>query len=206
MANELIKLTSPTTYTQVTAGNTGDILIQKTGGDVGFLADPTSWALYADSTYTDVSPLSINNAKVQIACDGLGGTTNKTQLSPNIAITDLWDAVTNRITPVNIGDAYSLRLTFDAQGPQNAYFDIGLDISSDIINSPIVIARETKIHPEGTGVTSGYSFDVPIFSLSTFTTNGGALFIDTRDDAIQLDIFNINIFLCRVHRAIGQEV
>ena len=204
MANELIKLTSPTTYTQVTSGNTGDILIQKTGGDVGFLADPTGWALYADSTYTDVSPLSINNAKVQVTCDGLGGTTNKTQLSTGIS--DLWDTVTDRITPVNIGDAYSLRFTFDAQGPQNAYFDIGLDISSDIINSPIVVAKETKIHPKGTGVTSGYSFDVPIFSLNTFITNGGALFIDTRDDAIQLDIFNINIYICRVHRAIGEEV
>ena len=204
MANEIIKLTSETTYSKIPTGNTGDYLIQKTGGDVGFLADPTGWALYADSTYTSGSPLAINNAKVQITCDALGSTTYKGELPTGV--TDLWDATNNKITPVNDGDAYSLRLTFNAQGPQNAYFDIGLDIGTDIQASPIVVAKETKIHPKGAGVTSGYSFDIPIFSRSTFIANGGKLFIDTSDDAIQLDVFDIVVYLCRVHRAVGQEV
>jgi hypothetical protein len=204
MANEIIKLTTDTTYSKITGGLTGDILTKKAGGDVDFLADPSSWALYADSQYTSGSPFVINNTKLAIPCDGLGGTTYKTEL--HAGITDLWDAGTSKITPVHIGDSYSLRLTFDAVGAQNAYFDIGLDIGTDIINSPIVVARETKIHPKGAGVTSGYSFDVPIFSLTTFKTNGGTLFIDTRDDATSLSIHNINIFLCRTHRAVGQEI
>ena len=203
MANEIIKLTSPTNYTQVTKGVTGSILTQKSDGDIAMIPKETGWGFYVDSTYTDVSPLVINNDKIQITCDGLGGATNTTELPARLS--GIWNTTTNVIDAKDAGDSFGLRFTFKATAPQNGYFDIGLDIGTDIISSPIVIASETKIHPKGAGVVSTYSFDVPIFSLSTFVTNGGKLFVDTRDDAIAVNVHDINVLLVATHRANSVE-
>lgn len=203
MANEIIKLTSATSYTQVTKGITGSILTQKSDGDIAMIPKDTGWGFYVDSAYTDISPLVINNNKVQITCDGLGGTTNTTELTARLS--NIWNTTTNVIDAKDAGDSFALRFTFKATAPQNGYFDIGLDIGTDIISSPIVIASETKIHPKGAAVVSTYSFDIPIFTLATFVANGGKLFIDTRDDAITVNVHDIKVLLVAMHRANSVE-
>ena len=203
MANEIIKLTSSTNYAQVTKGVTGSILTQKSDGDIAMIPKETGWGFYADSTYTDVSPLVINNDKIQITCDGLDGATNTTELPTRLS--NIWNTTTNVIDAKDAGDSFALRFAFKATAPQNGYFDIGLDIGADIISSPIVVASETKIHPKGAGVVSTYSFDVPIFTLSTFVANGGKLFIDTRDDAIIVNVHDITVLLVATHRANSVE-
>ena len=54
MANEIIKLTSPTNYTQVAKGVTGSILTQKSDGDRGKLADvELTQPNFMPNSYTD---------------------------------------------------------------------------------------------------------------------------------------------------------
>lgn len=173
------------------------------GSDLAKLKDTlssTGWGLYSDSQYTEISPLNINNAKVQLPCDKLGSTTNESELP--CGVTTLWNSTTNKIAPVNSGDAYALRVTFKCKALKDAFFDIQLDIGNP---SGIVVSSETKIHPKENNIENRYSFDIPIFSLGTFIANGGTIFIDSTDNGADLNIYDINIFIARLHKAKGED-
>ena len=160
-------------------------------------ANGMGYGVYDDSTYTSASPLAIASTATQLTIDGLGGSTYVDQLPEGV--TEFWNTTTNRIVSPNIGDAYDLRLGFKAKSSSvNSYFDIRFDIGSP---SGIVIAGQTKICPKGIGVETSYTIDIPIFSLSTFVSNGCAIWIDTTASAFTLSMYDITLMIKRDYDA-----
>jgi hypothetical protein len=154
----------------------------------------TGWGYYQDSTYTSGSPLVANNAKVQMSIDGLGANTEITQL-PN-GVTNLWDVATNKIIPKSIGDSYAIRVDLSAS-PTTAsdWLDFIIDIGTGAPDIPVVTRTLTFAK---TGTTN-FSIGVPIFSMSTFVTNGGKLYLDTSVSADNVSIFDMAITIIRTH-------
>lgn len=159
----------------------------------------TGWEYYKDSQYTSVSPLTINNSNTLVTIDGAGATTDTSQ-SPADAVNPLWDTTNNKITPINTGDAYAIRLGFTGKSNKDTYFTVKLDIGTS--GSPIIISGETKISPKTNLVPTTYSFDIPVFCLNTFITNGGKMYIDNTDDASSMDVYDLELTIVRTHKAV----
>ena len=162
---------------------------QATGG--------SGWAFYDDSTLTSGSPLTIANTRSQITIDGLGSSTDKTQLPADV--TDFW--LGNEITPENAGDAYELRIDFKASvNAVNSYCLLQLDIGDE---TPINIVNRTITFPRGQNIVHDISVGFGIFSGSTFLANGGKLFIDTSSAGDTVTLYEPGILIARVHQANG---
>lgn len=159
------------------------------------------WAYYQDGTYTSGSPLSVNNALVQLLIDGLGTDTEKGQLPVNASGNpiELWNTLTDKITPINAGDAYDLRLDFKAStATPSTYMDLKLDIGT---GTPVNIVTRTLQFPKGTGTTHSFSVGFPIFSLATFIANGGKLMLDTTGLGANVSVWDLGLFIKRDYAA-----
>jgi hypothetical protein len=155
------------------------------------------WAYYEDGTYTSGSPLSVNNALVQLLIDGLGANTEKDQLPVNSSgsAIELWNTLTDKITPINVGDAYDLRLDFQAStATPSTYMDLKLDIGTGTPNN---IVTRTLTFPKGTGTAHSFSVGFPIFTLATFLSNGGKLMLDTTGLGANVSVWDIGLFIKR---------
>jgi hypothetical protein len=88
---------------------------------------------------------------------------------------DLWDAVENKIRPIDLGDSYNVRLDFKA-AISNAmgFFEFGVEIGGAIGRA----FGEAKVFPRGANEVHNFSIDFPIYTLQTFVDNGGELIIN----------------------------
>lgn len=155
----------------------------------------TGHAYYADTTHTSGTPLNVTNELKQITINGLGLTTEKAFLPAGV--TDFWDSTLNKIVTENTGDAYVGRLDFNATpNTADAYFDLFIDIGT---GPPIYILKDIEVFPKGTGVEQPFSLPIPFFTLATFLTNGGKLYLNTTSGAKNIDFYDIGIWICRVH-------
>lgn len=90
----------------------------------------------------------------------------------------LWDIATSKITPIEVGDSYVLRVNLritDVSGNPNN-ITLKLDIGSS--PTPSIITLE-RIHNITKTPPYSVSFSLPIFTLDTFKANGGRIFIQT---------------------------
>ena len=128
---------------------------------------------------TSPSTQVFNTTPSKLIIDGVGSTSTSDYLPLEIRGTsELWDVLNNKIRPIGIGDGYTLRLDLeitDKTGtPTELLFD--LDIGSG--TTPTIVVVERTI---GTAKSPPYSISIgfPLFSLSTFKTNGGQIFLST---------------------------
>lgn len=159
------------------------------------LQDRVGWAFYQDSAYTAGSPLTSNNARTQITIDGLGSTTVKDDLPTGI--TDFWSS--DKIVPGGVGDAYDIRIDFDAVPQTSSDFaevqvDIGTGTPINIVSRTITFAK--------TGATR-ISLGFPLFVGATFLANGGKVYLDTSVSGDSIDIYNASIFIKRDYSRIS---
>lgn len=176
----------------VNAPTTGDII------RVVFIDAETSsesfpkigWGMYDDSTHTLASPLAVNNSRVQLTIDGLGPTTETAYL-PSTG--DLWDTTNNKITLNAVGDSFDLRVDFKAKAnSNNGYFDLQFDIGD---GSPVTIVEKTLSIVKGINTEQRFSETISGFSLATFISNGGRLYVDTTNDGINLDVYDLAVII-----------
>lgn len=158
---------------------------------------PTGWANYQD----DGSAQVFNTTAAKLTIDGDGSNTNEVYLPPAIRGTgSLWDTTNDLITPVSIGDSYSLRLDLPVtakSGSPNTLF-LSLDIGGGATPTIEIVDRAVSV-PSSVPYTVSVGF--PIFCLSTFKTNGGQFFLES--DTGTVTITNPSIFLSRTHA--GQD-
>jgi hypothetical protein len=165
-----------------TAGDgTGDVLFdsfKNTNDNFIEIYNAHGWGYYKDAeTAPATQVITTTAAKLQI--DGLDATSTSAYLPREIrGISELWDTTNDKITPINIGDDYTLRIDLEITAKVGAPSELELQLDIGGGAAPTVVIVDRII---STGKTPPYTVSVgfPIFSLATFKTNGGQLFLKT---------------------------
>jgi hypothetical protein len=154
---------------------------------------PHGWAYYVDTAAAQ----NITTTASKLSINGLGAATNVDYLPPEIRGSGvLWNTTTDKITPMKIGDAYSVRIDLPVNAktglPTTLIFE--LDIGGGAAPTTVIVARDIAVTR-----TPPYTLSIafPIFTLATFVTNGGQIFIST--DTGTVDVLLPAITLVRTH-------
>lgn len=157
----------------------------------------TGWGYYKDSeTTTPTQTITTTPSKLLI--DGLGSTSNSDYLPGEIKdISELWDATNNNINAISVGDSYDCRIDFTVQSKTGSptYLDLMLDIGGTA--SPTITIVDRIVGLSKTPPVN-ISVGFPIFSLGTFITNQGQLFLST--DSGTVTISSRAVFIKRDYR------
>lgn len=174
--------------TQSTQGSTKKMSLLNLYNQSSFFG----WAQYTDTQYTEVAPLSFNaNVKQQLPNNA--GSTINTYLNE---IQELWD--NDKITPVAVGDAYSVRVGFKCKsGTGEQSVTLTLDIGDGV--TPNEIYGSTQRLVKGNDTVTQMSFVAPIFALNEFMANGGKFYLES--NAI-MELWEISVFITKTFRSI----
>lgn len=146
-------------------------------------ASSLGWVLVQDNTYTSESPFGVDSStrtKIEINKDS----TITTYSPTNDA--SWWDESNNKFAPDTLGAYWEVRLSMSINPNQsNRNFTLELDIGG---SEGVIFTDEFRM-------TSGSgdffkSFIIPIFSLSTFISNGGEFYVTSNTG---LDIYDLSI-------------
>lgn len=148
------------------------------------------YGVYGDTQYTS-TPLVVSN-----------GTTVKLSNNAGSVIEELpagsdgfYDG--SVITPDALGDAYIVRLGFEAASSINqGAFNVAVDISAAGDGS-IVISGDPERMIRGSNTYQRYSISLPIFCRETFITNGGHVLFSAVDGNIS--VRNISFFIVKLY-------
>jgi len=163
----------------IAGDGTGESLFSafdKTNNNFIELYKVAGWGSYAQSVAT-AQTITATDSKLVI--DGGGTESNSSYLPLEIrGVSELWDTTNNKITPISIGDGYTMRIDFEITGkvgnPNG--LDISLDIGGGATPTNVFIERVVS-----TLKATPYRVSVafPFYSLSDFKTNGGQIFLKT---------------------------
>jgi len=173
----------------VAAATAGKCYVSNGAGSGTWKYIPTGWGYYKDNS----SAQTIGSTAVKLSIDGAGSTTSTVYLPYEIRGTgNLWNTTTDKITPINIGDAYDVRLDLPVTGKSGtpAIVTLELDIGGGGTPTIVVVELDTP-----TSKTPPYNISIafPIFCLTTFNTNGGQIFMHT--DTGSIDVTAPGIFI-----------
>ena len=125
----------------------------------------------------------------------MGGISESGYLPKEIlGITNLFNTTTNSIMPIYLGDSYDLRvqLKVDSVSGNPSRMDLQLDIGVGATPSIVISSQSAAIK---VGVPAYIIYSFPIFSLSTFISNGGKIFLNTNTGS--LTVTDRTIFIIR---------
>ena len=151
----------------------------------------TGWAIYDDAA-SHTTPIVVNNNRYQVLIDNLGTSSNSNYLPSGV--TEFWDTTNNKITPAKLGDAYDIRIDFEAQAAagSSSYANLILDVG-DGVSIPIV---NRNISFQGTTLSS-FSVGFPIAAMDDFMLNGGKIYFDTSISGDSITLSNVVLFIKR---------
>jgi len=154
-------------------------------------ANGSGWASYVDTQYTVSAKRSIAQG-VTIALPNNAGAVINGFLPAGV--TSFYDGT--KITPANIGDAYTIRIAFTAQNNNvNGLAEINLNIGGAVGE----IFRRSIQFPKGAGTVTQYSFAELIYSSDTFKANGGQL--DITSITGTTEVWGVVYVIARIHNA-----
>ena len=157
---------------------------------VNALYNVAGWVEYKDLTNTVSNKQSLT-AGQETALTIDGASTIKTYKPLGMATSELW--ASNKITPLALGDAYQIRIDFQADiANANGYFDFGIYIDGAIGYA----VQDTYTFPKGSGVAHRYSLNFLIYCLATFLANGGELRINPSHT---MQVWDKRIILSRIY-------
>lgn len=154
----------------------GFVDLQITSGGVVVIAPTVTssdgYGVYGDSEY-DVTPFVVNSGTSAQLPNNAADVIE--ELPPGSA--GYYDG--SRITPDALGDAYMVRLGFEAASSANdGSFNVSVDISAAGDGS-IVISGNPERMIRGSGNFQRYTISLPIFCRETFLANGGTVRIES---------------------------
>lgn len=164
----------------------------RTGGTPVEATTKASWAVYSDTEYTDLSPLTLT-ASTAVNLPNNSGFVIDTYMPDGITF---YDATTQKITPQTIGETYALRYSFKVNSPTN---NNNIIIRLDIGGGQGVILEKTIPLRLGTNVDYRISSSNEIFALDTFIANGGQLSIEAQD--ANTTVWDIQYYILRNNSA-----
>jgi len=156
------------------------------------LYNTLGWAFYVHDQTTPSTQV-ITTTSSLLVIDGAGATSNSSYLPYEIRGSgELWNTVTNKIEPIGEGDGYTLRIDLEITAKTASPTELVLELDISGLSAPTIVIVERII---GTGKAPPYTVSVgfPIFSLATFITNGGQLFLKTDSGTVTLTDRQISI-------------
>lgn len=174
---------------------TGDGI--RTGGDkindnFAELYDVLGWGYYQDAE-TSPATQTINTTPSKLQIDGASASSDSNYLPREIRGTaELWDTTNDKITPIKIGDGYDIRVSIEITGKTGSPNEITLQLDIGGGASPTIVISEIS---QSVAKTAPFilSFALPIFSLATFLSNGGQIFLSTDTGTVTVASRNILI-------------
>ena len=139
--------------------------------------EPSGWGFYVDDNSSQLSVGDDSANPTLIEINGLGSNSNSDYLPPSIqGVSELWHTGTDEIIPVTKGDSYALRLqvTIDSAVSNPQRLNFMLDIGGQATPS-VVIAEQSFTLKNGTPQT--HAFTLNYFTLDSFVSNGGKIFV-----------------------------
>jgi len=117
--------------------------------------------------------------KITVEDEGVVNGTNSDYLPRAIRGTgNLWDTATSKVTPIAIGDTYTVRFTFKIDSKTASPTLITATLDTGGLASPTIPVHTSHV----SGVVAAgsiVSFDMTVFCLDTFKGNGGQVFLNT---------------------------
>ncbi len=152
---------------------------------------PQGWAVYKHSGATQV----FGTTASKLVVNKLSTTTDEDFLPRAIRGSGtLWDEVTNKITPITVGDSYDVRLDLPVVSETGSVTDITiqLDIGGAATPTSTIV---TRFASGGKNTPYLISLAFPFFTKGQFISNGGQIFIKT--DAGSITVQEPQIYLER---------
>jgi hypothetical protein len=136
---------------------------------VNLLYDSKGWMVYRDTVNSAISKQTltalIDNNVTIVDPDPIDE-----EKPVALGAGNLW--VGNKITPMDEGDTYTLRIDFSAEIANiTGVFDLKIDIGGGLG----VILNRVETFPRGANTAQRFSFTINIFIRNTFIVNGGNL-------------------------------
>lgn len=158
----------------------------------------TGWAIYLDDQYTEGSPLTITEGQTVQITNNAANVINS-QLPEGV--NTFYDPISDRIQGINVGDAYTVRLSFKAKtNNNNGYAEIDFNIGASV--GDVVILTESINFPRGQGVERTFTTTDLLYSLDTYVANGCAF--EVRGIRGTTTIYDISIMVARIHKAASE--
>jgi hypothetical protein len=153
----------------------GMILRANGSNDTAWVYAPEGWAHYRESGAGQV----ITTTASKVLIDGAAAKSTSAYLPYQIRGTgQLWNVTTSKITPINTGDTYDLRIdipvTAESGAPTELKLELDIGTGAGITDSIVTIFKKT-------GRTTPYQITMsfPIFVSADFKANGGQIFLKT---------------------------
>jgi hypothetical protein len=157
-----------------------------------FTNSAQGWGYYSDNA----AEQTFGTTATKLLINALDSDTEESYLPREIRGSDsLWDNSANKIDPIEVGDAYQIRLDLPITTKTSAptRLTVQLDISSGSTPATIHMARVISVDTITAPFTASVAF--PIFITSTFNTNNGQIFLSA--DTGSVGITGPSIFIER---------
>ena len=145
-----------------------------------------------------VQPKQLLQQASKLEIDGAGGASDTAHLPIGIRGTgNLWDTTNDKITPMQDGDSYVLRIDLYAASKVSSPTALTVQLDIGGTSTPTNVIAETYIDvSKATPFNTSISL-TPIFIGATFLTNGGQIFLTT--DTGTLNINEASVLISRIH-------
>lgn len=155
------------------------------------ISNQSGYALYQD----DLDTLSVPQIIVEGATEVLTNNASISELTEGL-LSNLWDSLGNKFTPLAVDDFYLWVLRFKAKNTalSGGYFDIGLDVGG-ILNT---ILEDTYTFSHGAGIEQSFNCMMVGKVDSTFLSNGGTPKIKSGKG--NTTIYNKEFHVLRLHK------
>jgi len=151
--------------------------------DIQVMYNTLGWGLYADD---EVAGQTITTTPSKLIINGLGATSNSDYLPHEIrGFSELWDVATSKMTPIVLGDGYSVRLDLGvlSETGNPTELKVNFDIGGGATPTNVIVEN---FFVTGKSVPYSISTTNNLFSLSTFLANGGQMFLSVDVGSLSL--------------------
>jgi hypothetical protein len=156
-------------------------------------SETTGWAVYRDTQYTEASPLLLTDGVGGIALPNNAGIVLDSQKPVDVA--SFYDPVTKKIAG-RAGDGLVIVVDLVAK-PTSASLK-SIDVWVDIGGTVGRTYQNTITLPKGSGVANRLSLTMPVYTLDTWESNGGILYLQVDHNC---SVYDIRYIFHRIHKA-----
>ncbi len=177
----------------ISTATVGRTYVSDGSGSGSWLHVPTGWGYYQHSG----SAQTISTTDVKLLVNGSGALTNTNYLPREIRGSGhLWSTASSKLTPIRLGDAYSVRLDLPVTARATAVeATLSLDIGGGATPTSVILPKFLNVDKTAPFTLS---LDIPlVVPTNTTLLNGIQFFLKV--DAGSIDITDPSVTITRIH-------